>query len=547
MRLTRVAACATALSLVGAATLVSPARAATPGVGTSAASSSLLNIAVGTAGSVLNLKVLADEARSTIDPSVATPEAFSRLNALSLTSSLLPAPLNNVSLPVVESRSPGGQPTVAGPGLDLSSIGGISLPVSLLDGVLTPAALTSSYDGSKATSALTSSLGNISLVGGLIKATGLESVLGTTAAAGAADGSRSIKAGAINVLDLGALLNGLGIPLTALPLDAVSTILGTLGVPVPGLPSSLSLEEFVTELNATIDGLQAQIAGQAGGLVDDVLGTVPVGVLGGLGLPIPDVGDAVAIVNGVLDQVQALVADLLETALGLLDGISLLKVGGIEVGTITKAADTVGASQADIIAKIGSINVGGLTLPGLDLGSTLSQVTGVLNTVNGTISTVLGSISPDLANLVKVGLFEKDSATGVTSSGGYTKALAGVTALNASIVPPLNLDAIVGDLLGGAGIGSILTGSNVLGTIPVLDSLMPTLNGLLGQAVSALSGGASIKLASVTSGASFTTPVAATGGTLPRTGGTAQTALLGMALVIAALASRRFVVAHRAQ
>ena len=76
---------------------------------------------------------------------------------------------------------------------------------------------------------------------------------------------------------------------------------------------------------------------------------------------------------------------------------------------------------------------------------------------------------------------------------------------------------------------------------------MTTLNGLLGTAVNALAGGASIKLASVTSGASFTTPVASTNGALPRTGGTAQTALLGMALVIAALASRRFVMANRVQ
>src|SRR5205085_1840080 len=106
MRLARVAAAATAISLVGAATLVSPAHAATPGVGTSAESSSLLNIALGTNGSLLNLKVLADDARSTIDPTVAVPEAFSRLNALSLTSSVLPAPLNNISLPVVESKSP---------------------------------------------------------------------------------------------------------------------------------------------------------------------------------------------------------------------------------------------------------------------------------------------------------------------------------------------------------------------------------------------------------------------------------------------------------
>jgi hypothetical protein len=506
----------------------------------------LLNIALGTNGSLLNLKVLADDARATIDPTVATPEAFSRLNALSLTSSVLPAPLNNVSLPVVESRTPGGQPSVAGPGLNLSNIAGVAVPGSILGGVLSPAALTSGVDANGAHSALTSSLANISLVGGLIKAAGLESTLGANALTGAADGSRSIKAGAINVLDLGALLNGLGIPLSALPIDTVSSILNTLGVPLVGVPTSLTLDGFVDELNTTIDALQAQID-SAAGTITTTIDSVAGGILGGLNLPVPGVGDAVAIAQDTIDQVQALISDVLDKAIKALDGVSLLKVSGIEVGAVTKAAETLDASKADIVAKIGSISVGGLQLPGLDLASTLAQVNSVVNTVNSTLSSVLGAVNPDLANLVHVSMFQKDSATGVSKDGGYVKSLAGVSALAASITPPLNLTQIVNGLLGQAGtagIGSALTG--VGGTLPVVDTLMTTLNGLLGTAVNALAGGASIKLASVTSGASFTTPVASTNGSLPRTGGTAQTALLGMALVIAALASRRFVLAHRA-
>lgn len=548
MRLVRVAATATALSLVGAATLVSPAKAANPGVGTTAESSSLLNIALGTNGSLLNLKVLADDARSTIDPTVAVPEAFTKLNALSLTSSILPAPLNNISLPVVESRSPGGQGQVAGPGFNFANpLPGLNIPAAVLSGSITPASLTSSVDNGIAKSGLNSTIGGISLVGGLIKAAGLESTLGATAATSAADGSRTIKAGEINVLDLGALLNGLGIPLSALPLDAVSAIIESLGLPLPGLPTSLDLETFVGELNQTIAGLEAQInaAGQAvDATVNQVLGSLPINVLGTLNLPVPTIGTLVTTVTQTLAQVRGIVMGLVNEAIKLLDGVSLLKIGGIELGTVIKAADTVTASKADVVAKIGSISVGGLELPGLDLGSTLAQVNSVVNTVNGTLQGVLGSISPDLANIVKVGVFEKDANTGVKSDGGYTKALAGVSALTASITPPLNLDEIVSGLLGGNGIGSILTGLG--GSLPVVDTLMATLNGLLGQAVSALSGGATIKLANVTSGASFTTPVAATNGTLPRTGGTAQMALLGMALVIAAVASRRFVLAHRA-
>jgi hypothetical protein len=529
---------------------VSPAHAATPGVGTSATSSSILDVALGTSGSLLNLKLLADEARSTIDPSVAQPEAFSRLNALSLTSSVLPAPLNNISLPMVESKSPGGHGAVAGPSFNLANPAqGLNLPLALLGGSITPANLTSAVDANGARSALTSALGNISLVGGLISATGAESVLGTNAKTAEADGSRTIKVGAINVLDLGALLNGLGIPLTSLPIPVVSDILNTLGVPVAGVPTSLTLDSFVDELNTTIDGLQAQLDAAtqaASSTVNQVLAPVTAGILGGLGLPIPEVGDVIATVNGVIDQVQGVLSTVLKTALSALDGLTLLSAQGIEVGTITKAGDTVAGSAADIVAKIGSLKVGGLTVPGLDLGATLDQVNGVLNTVNGTLSSVLGSISPDLANIVKVNLFAKDANTGVTQGSGYVKSLAGVSALTAKITPPLNLDGIVSTLLGATDtIGSVLT--SVGGTLPVLNTLMPTLTGLLDGVTSVLQGGATIKLASITSGASFTTPVAATNGSLPRTGGTAQAALMGMALVVAAVASRRFILANRAQ
>ncbi len=541
MRFARVAATATALSLVGAATFVSPAKAATPGVGTALSSSSLLDVKL---GSLLNLKLLADEARSTIDPSVAQPEAFSRLNVLALTSAL-PAPLNNVSLPVVESRSPGGAPSVDGPALNLGTLGGLTLPVSLLGGVVSPAKLTSGVDGAGARSGLTSGLGNVNLVGGLISATGLDSVLGTNANGSAADGSRTMKAGAIDVLDLGALLNGLGIPLTNLPIGTVSEILNTLGVPVAGVPSSLDLAEFVGTLNETIDGLQAQLAAASGGTLQTPLPAPIADALGGLPgvLAVPVVGDPIATVNGVIDTVQGLLTTVLDNALKALDGLSLLKVSGIEIGTKTVAADTVAGSTADIVAKLGGISLGGLSLPGLDLGATAAQVNGVLDTVNGTLGSVLGAISPDLANLVKVNLFAKDPGTGVTQGGGYIKSLAGVSALTASITPPLNLAGIVGGLTSAGGIGSLLTGAG--GTLPALSTLMPTLNGLLGGATSVLTQGASIKLASVTSGASFTTPVASTNGSLPRTGGTAQMALLGMALVIAAVASRRYVLANR--
>jgi hypothetical protein len=301
---------------------------------------------------------------------------------------------------------------------------------------------------------------------------------------------------------------------------------------------------IVDTLSTTIDGVLATL-NQAGTTVDKVVGSVTAGILGGLNLPLPTIGQTVQTITTTVTQLKNMIINVLKGALSALDNASLLSVSGIELGTVTKAGDTVANSVSNIVAKIGAIKIGNLSLPGLDLGATLSQVNSVLDTVNNTLGSVLGAISPDLANLVKVNVFAKDPASGVTKEGGYVKSLAGVSALTAKIVPPLNLGGILGGLTASNGIGALLTGSNLGGSLPVLDTLMGTVNGVLGGVTSILSEGATIKLASVTSGASFTTPVAATNGTLPRTGGTAQTALLGMALVIAAIAGRRFVLANR--
>ena len=245
-----------------------------------------------------------------------------------------------------------------------------------------------------------------------------------------------------------------------------------------------------------------------------------------------------------INDVQALIADVLGDALALIDDLTLLEVDGIEVGTVTKAAETVSGSTAGLVAKVGSVTLGGITLPGVDLGSTVATINGLVSTVNSTVSGALGSISPGLANLVSVSMFDKDAATGVTSNGGYVNSVAGITALTAKITPPADLLSIVNGLTAAGGIGSAITAAG--GTVPGVSTVMGTFEGLLGTAVQALAGGATLKLASVASGASFTTPVASSGGTLPRTGGTAQVAMIGFGLAVAGLATRRLMVAHRA-
>src|SRR5436305_13429278 len=68
----------TIAALVGAVASTGTAGAATPtGVGTSKASDSILKVALGSNGSLLNLRLLGDDGSASIDPTVAKPAAAS--------------------------------------------------------------------------------------------------------------------------------------------------------------------------------------------------------------------------------------------------------------------------------------------------------------------------------------------------------------------------------------------------------------------------------------------------------------------------------------
>src|SRR5207237_2113309 len=119
----------------------------------------------------------------------------------------------------------------------------------------------------------------------------------------------------------------------------------------------------------------------------------------------PTVGDAV---TSITNQLKA----LLPTAVTDLANAPLLQVKDLVVGITTKAADTVANSTADIKASLGSVQVGNLNVPGVDLAALLSNAQ---TTVNGVLNTVgLGS------NLVTVKAL--DQAKSVASDKGYVNA-----------------------------------------------------------------------------------------------------------------------------
>ncbi len=549
----RVAAAATAITLIGAFASMGTANAAdAKGVGTTQTTSSLVDVALGSAGSLLRIRVLGDDSKATIDPAVGTSSALTQMFGLKISSSVLPGLNFSLPNPPLEARMPGGASTVNGAALTLGAI------PALVSGALDPSKLTSTVDAAGAKSGLSASLLSLGLVGGLLNVDSVTSTLGTLAGGAEANGVKGLDVGAISVLNLGALLKGLGIDITKLPIGAVSGLLTTLNLEslIPAIPATGSLESLVSSLLGSltsVTGLTGALSSVPGAAtlvptLNGLLGGLPLGggVLSGAAVnPAATVAELVGSVNALLTQV-------LGSALDLLDSVSLLKVNGLHIGSTVKAASTKEASKSDVVGTLGSTSIGGITLPGLDLGSTLATVTGLVNTIQGTLDGVLSTLSPALAGILSVQFFDKASDNGITTSGGYVRSLAGITGLGVSINPPANLGAIANSLGATSGIGGLLStagGAGALGSVTGLlggTALGGTLNGLL-NTVSSLAGGASIKLASVSSGSNFAVPAAAqntpaTASQLPRTGASTTVFLIiGMLMVGGVIVGRRFI------
>lgn len=550
---------------------------ATEGIGTSSGSSSVLLAELGADGSILSLRAIGDEGQSSTDPKVGTPEAFASLHPLSLSSGLVPA--LNLELPPVEVRSTGAEQKLDTQPVDLQTVAS--------SGTLAPAALSAVVDDAGARSGLSAALTDLGLLGGLVSIDAVGANLGTSAAKGVSEATRGVSVDNLVVLDLGALLDGLGLPLAELPLDEVLGLLTSLGVPVGDLPAA-DAEAAITALNGAIDSAQALVTQ----VTDEGLGTVctSAGAIPDLndvlsGLPVPSLlsGDAqaaqapavapivcdttttveglLAELNATIDGLQAQLAALLGGLLDILAGTPLLAVEGVDAGITTKAVDTVEGSVATADATIGAITVGTLDLGGIDVLATADQVNALLGEVTGAVGGILGEIDPGLSNLVSVSVLDRQ--TEVREVDGYVQALASLTALTAEITPPANLADIVNRLLGATSVGDLITAAG--GTVPALEPSMGQLSGALGAGgaaagtaqaaqvpalLGALAGGPStLRVANLGQVSNFTTepaapaapaPVAAPGGTLPRTGDESVPALLVASLLAAAaLGTRR--------
>ncbi|HVM07029.1 MAG TPA: hypothetical protein VM345_01080 [Acidimicrobiales bacterium] len=557
-----VAALAVAAGLTGPAM----AQSAPSGLGTSLSSTKVLTAQLGQNGSLLDLALLTDEARATLDSAVATPGSFSRLSLGKVSSSIVPTEAVNKTLPSFEAKDTG--PTSA----DVSA-GALALAEPVLKGSVNAGKLTATLTDGVAAAGLNAEVTNVTdALGGLLKIASAKSGLEAKAASDASNAGRSVSVSDVSALNLGALLTGLGIDLGSLSVAQIAALVDGLvaqtGLPLPS--GQTTLTGAITQINAAIDQVQASVTTVDGTVtavttpVTDTLNTTIGSLLGTTAptLPTTTIVDptATALIEAaqaIIDDLQAQLKALVEQGVKALDNLALLRLEGVEVGVKTKAVQDVKASTAEVVGKIGKISVGNSTIAnGLDLVAATDQVTKAVTDLNGKLSSVLGMVHPDLANLVKVSVLDK--ATDVAVKDGYSTATAGVTALSATITPPASLAAVLAAV--NALAADVVEVADVLGVtvaqVPAalgLNTGMNSLASTLSLGFGALSQPANVKVAQVLSASNYRVGTATTTGapggsspTLPRTGG--DTLLLTVAAaVIIGLIGRRILLAPEAK
>jgi hypothetical protein len=577
-RLLGAVAAATIAAVAPLSTTIAAAQDAN-GVGTGTVTSTLLQVDVGDGGGVLSVKVLTDEGSSTIDPAVGAPVASTSVVPVSISSSTVPG--LSVSSPAFTTSSTGPEDRKdVGPGVPSSP--GFSGSIA--------GTISSIVDAAGARSGFDATVGNLLVAGGLLSVPSGTVSLATNAATSATSATRSITIPSIEVLNLAAVLEGAGIALDDLPIDALLGLLGGLGITLPEIADPGAVIDTV---NAAVDSLQGQtgaltsevcttvdgLLGTVGGLVgtgavgdvadgisdaiEDVTGggtgggtpglpTLPAipGVPSLLGKALPVSCDAVTgTIEQLVDDLQAVVASVLTTVLDALGSTSLLSVQGINLGVVADAKSTVDGSVADVTGTIGSVKVGAITVPGvsgLDLASAADVLNGAGNTITAAVGQVLGLVNAQLADMVDVDVMQIDELVG--ADGAYTSATAAVTAVKATITPPGLLGAAL-DLTG--------TASDILGeasaAVPTLAPVMSQLEASLGG-LDVLTAPTAITIGRIESTSAFQ-PVAATtvpgstspttsSGELPRTGSDAAVPAIAAVLVAGvALGIRRFLAA----
>lgn len=592
---------ALALTALAATSVLPEARAATPGAGTSSGGTELLHLSIG--DGVVDLRLLSESSSTTTE---ATPRsALERIAPLTVSSTLLPA-LGALTLPAYEVSSTGSEQSTSTPGVDLGALAAASPVPGALGGTIVPTTLRAVADAAGSLALATGGATDLAVLGGVLRVGQIDAQVGSGAGSEAAGAFRGLTVDRVDVLDLGAVLQLLGLTPADLPLDVAAQLLAQLGLPLPGgaaspealvatveglLDQAGTIPEQVAALDDQADALVAEAAGvqaeldQLAPLASSCNPLDP--VLVALGISCSSVPATIstlqselaaidaqidallAQIDALLDQVLALLDPVFAIIDGLLAGIlaaPLVVIEDLRVGVGAEAFETVAASTAEVAASIGAVRVGAVPVAGIDAFTTLDQLSGLADQLSAAVGGVLAIVDPSLANLVDIDLFER--STSVRSENGRSIAEAVLTGLRVRVTPPdlcallgrLGTADTIGDLLDDLGQAVPATPLPVAAVLDDLGSIVtctPTTGAtvgaqLVGGLAPALTQPLTVEVLNVSGKGNFaavptqvpgpTTPGGALNPGLPRTGGEPLLLLFGTLAAVTAVGVRRAVV-----
>ena len=447
MRMSRLVPVVAAGALVAAT--VGPASAAEPGVGTTTATLEAVGLDV---GELLSLSLLTDTGLADTNPADGVSKAAADLTALEVVSDTLGL---DEQISVLSVESTGDEETASAPET--------ALPDNpIIGGTVLPAALSALVGADGAVSTIGAGVTDLTVLDGIVSLSSTELDLGANALAAQADGARALTLDSLTLLDLEALLAGLGIPLSSLSVEQIlglvdslamlgdlADTLTALGIPVDtttvdGIVATLGELEALPALAADTGTLDTACADATLGSTLDTLGglTGDENVCDDTAATIGDITDVLT--TGELASLQELVdtllGDALDAILAALDGVSLVSLDLLQVGATTTATDSVETSVADIAATIEGLRVGGLL--DIPVADVLGATDAVVGQVNGALDGVLGEVG--LEGLVTITLLEE--VTSVTEKDGAIISDAAFTGLGVEVTPDL---ALLEELTGG--------------------------------------------------------------------------------------------------
>ena len=334
----------------------------------------MLHVTIG--DGLLDLDVGSESSSATNDGAASAVE---RIVPLTASSSAVPG-LATVSTPAVEVASTGPEQATTAPGVDLGGLVAGPVP-GVLDGSIDPTSLRAVADAAGSIAGATGGVSDLAVLGGLLEISNIDVELGSNALPGAAGAARSLTVDRIEVLDLSAVLQLLGIDLADLPLDIATELLVRLGVPLPnGLPN----------VDAVLQAVQAAL---------DAAGDVPE-QLSALQAQVDAAQDEF---DGLLDELDGLEADL-DAAEAQRDAAQA-DVAVVE-DALADAEAELAAAQSELATLTPHENCSLLSvIPIPGLGLTCQQVLNAIASLQSEITaltTDVGELNGDVAALDSV-------------------------------------------------------------------------------------------------------------------------------------------------